>query len=73
MPIFPLFSEFSYSSMCTHKALQKLKEHVDLKRQCGYITMLNSHNRQRRRASDSTEWRGESADPSASECPAEIG
>lgn len=58
--------------MCTHKALQKLKEHVDLKHQCGYITMLNSHNRQRRRASDSTEWRGESADPSASECRAEI-
>lgn len=58
--------------MCTHKALQKLKEHVDLKRQCGYITMLNSHNRQRRRASDSTEWRGESADLSASECRAEI-
>lgn len=44
--------------MCTHKALQKLKGHVDLKRQCGYITMLNSHNRHRRRASDSAEWRG---------------
>lgn len=47
--------------MCTHKALLKLKEHVDLKRQCGYITMLNSHTRHRRRASDSAEWRGKSA------------
>lgn len=49
--------------MCTHKALQKLKEHVDLKRQCGYITMLNSHNRHRRRPSDSAECRGKSPDP----------
>lgn len=57
----PLSSEFSYSNMCTHKALLKLKEHVDLKRQCGYITMLNSHARHRRRASDSAEWRGKSA------------
>lgn len=47
--------------MCTHAALQQLKEHVDLKRQCGYITMLNSHNRHRRRASDGAEWRGTSA------------
>ena len=59
--------------MCTHKALQKLKEHVDLKRQCGYITMLNSHNRHRRRASDSAEWRGRSAGPRLSACPSEIG
>ncbi|CAF99367.1 unnamed protein product, partial [Tetraodon nigroviridis] len=54
-----LKAEFSYSNMCTHAALQQLKEHVDLKRQCGYITMLNSHNRHRRRASDSAEWRGD--------------
>ncbi|XP_003968984.1 protein FAM91A1 isoform X1 [Takifugu rubripes] len=54
-----LKSEFSYSNMCTHKALQKLKEHVDLKRQCGYVTMLSSHNRHRRRPSDSTECRGD--------------
>lgn len=51
-------AEFSYSNMCVHKALQKLKEHVDLEHQCGYITMLNSNNRHRRRPSDSTECRG---------------
>uniref|UniRef100_A0AAX7SZ14 Family with sequence similarity 91 member A1 n=1 Tax=Astatotilapia calliptera TaxID=8154 RepID=A0AAX7SZ14_ASTCA len=53
-----LKGEFSYSNMCVHKALQKLKEHVDLEHQCGYITMLNSNNRHRRRPSDSTECRG---------------
>ncbi|KAF6737828.1 Protein FAM91A1 [Oryzias melastigma] len=54
-----LKGEFSYSNMCVHKALQKLKEHVDLRHQCGYVTMLNSNNRHRRRASDSTECRGD--------------
>uniref|UniRef100_A0A8C9XMJ3 Family with sequence similarity 91 member A1 n=1 Tax=Sander lucioperca TaxID=283035 RepID=A0A8C9XMJ3_SANLU len=54
-----LKGEFSYSNMCVHKALQKLKENVDLEHQCGYITMLNSNNRHRRRASDSTECRGD--------------
>ncbi|AWP21683.1 putative protein FAM91A1 [Scophthalmus maximus] len=54
-----LKEEFSYANMCVHKALQKLKEHVDLEHQCGYITMLNSNNRHRRRASDSTECRGD--------------
>uniref|UniRef100_A0A7N8X7Z9 Family with sequence similarity 91 member A1 n=1 Tax=Mastacembelus armatus TaxID=205130 RepID=A0A7N8X7Z9_9TELE len=54
-----LKGEFSYSNMCAHKALQKLKEHVDLEHQCGYITMLNSNNRHRRRASDSAECRGD--------------
>ncbi|XP_070702648.1 protein FAM91A1 isoform X1 [Pempheris klunzingeri] len=54
-----LKADFSYSNMCTHKALLKLKEHVDLEHQCGYITMLNSNNRHRRRASDSTECRGD--------------
>uniref|UniRef100_A0A672YTN9 Family with sequence similarity 91 member A1 n=1 Tax=Sphaeramia orbicularis TaxID=375764 RepID=A0A672YTN9_9TELE len=48
-----LKGEFSYSNMCVHKALRKLKEHVDLEHQCGYITMLNSNNRHRRRLSDS--------------------
>uniref|UniRef100_A0A4W6CLY1 Family with sequence similarity 91 member A1 n=1 Tax=Lates calcarifer TaxID=8187 RepID=A0A4W6CLY1_LATCA len=48
-----LKGEFSYSNMCVHKALQKLKEHVDLEHQCGYVTMLNSNNRHRRRPSDS--------------------
>uniref|UniRef100_A0A672F8U5 Family with sequence similarity 91 member A1 n=1 Tax=Salarias fasciatus TaxID=181472 RepID=A0A672F8U5_SALFA len=52
-----LKGEFSYSNMCVHKSLQKLKEQVDLEHQCGYITMLNSNNRHRRRASDSTECR----------------
>lgn len=51
-------AEFSYSNMCTHKSLQTLKEHVDLEHQCGYITMLNSNNRHRRRASDSAECSG---------------
>lgn len=54
-----LKGEFSYSNMCTHKSLQKLKEHVDLEHQCGYITMLNSNNRHRRRASDTVECRGD--------------
>ncbi|XP_078123231.1 protein FAM91A1 isoform X1 [Sander vitreus] len=54
-----LKGEFSYSNMCVHKALQKLKENVDLEHQCGYITMLNSNNRHRRRGSDSTECRGD--------------
>ncbi|XP_047460583.1 protein FAM91A1 isoform X3 [Mugil cephalus] len=54
-----LKGEFSYSNMCVHKALQKLKGFVDLEHQCGYITMLNSNNRHRRRASDSTECRGD--------------
>uniref|UniRef100_A0A669B1C9 Family with sequence similarity 91 member A1 n=1 Tax=Oreochromis niloticus TaxID=8128 RepID=A0A669B1C9_ORENI len=57
-----LKGEFSYSNMCVHKALQKLKEHVDLEHQCGYITMLNSNNRHRRRPSDSTECRGNERD-----------
>uniref|UniRef100_A0A8C7X8F4 Family with sequence similarity 91 member A1 n=1 Tax=Oryzias sinensis TaxID=183150 RepID=A0A8C7X8F4_9TELE len=52
-----LKGEFSYSNMCVHKALQKLKEHVDLQHQCGYVTMLNSNNQHRRRGSDS-ECRG---------------
>ncbi|TDH04120.1 hypothetical protein EPR50_G00149160 [Perca flavescens] len=54
-----LKGEFSYSNMCVHKALKKLKENVDLEHQCGYITMLNSNNRHRRRTSDSTECRGD--------------
>uniref|UniRef100_A0A1A8GFP0 Family with sequence similarity 91, member A1 n=2 Tax=Nothobranchius korthausae TaxID=1143690 RepID=A0A1A8GFP0_9TELE len=54
-----LKGEFSYSNMCVHKALQKLKEHVDLEHQCGYITMLNSSNRHHRRASESGECGGE--------------
>uniref|UniRef100_UPI0037E8283A protein FAM91A1 isoform X2 n=1 Tax=Semicossyphus pulcher TaxID=241346 RepID=UPI0037E8283A len=54
-----LKADFSYSNMCTHKSLQMLKEQVDLEHQCGYITMLNSNNRHRRRASDSAECRGD--------------
>ena len=54
----PPHTDFTYSNMCVHKALQKLKDQVDLKHQCGYITMLNSNNRHRRRASDSNECRG---------------
>lgn len=53
-----LAAEFSYSNMCSHKSLQTLKEHVDLEHQCGYITMLNSNNRHRRRPSDSAECSG---------------
>uniref|UniRef100_A0A667WLF4 Family with sequence similarity 91 member A1 n=1 Tax=Myripristis murdjan TaxID=586833 RepID=A0A667WLF4_9TELE len=53
-----LKGEFSYSNMCVHKALRTLKEHVDLEHQCGYITMLNSNNRHRRRASDAADCRG---------------
>lgn len=54
-----LKGEFSYSNMCVHKALQKLKDFVDLEHQCGYVTMLNSNNRHRRRLSDGGECRGE--------------
>ncbi|XP_078123232.1 protein FAM91A1 isoform X2 [Sander vitreus] len=61
-----LKGEFSYSNMCVHKALQKLKENVDLEHQCGYITMLNSNNRHRRRGSDSTECRGGGLDTNGS-------
>uniref|UniRef100_A0A665U2P2 Family with sequence similarity 91 member A1 n=1 Tax=Echeneis naucrates TaxID=173247 RepID=A0A665U2P2_ECHNA len=53
-----LKGEFSCSNMCVHKALKKLKEHVDMEHQCGYITMLNSNNRHRRRPSDSAECGG---------------
>lgn len=52
-------AEFSYSNMCSHKSLQTLKEQVDLEHQCGYITMLNSNNRHRRRPSDSAECSGD--------------
>uniref|UniRef100_A0AAR2KL49 Family with sequence similarity 91 member A1 n=1 Tax=Pygocentrus nattereri TaxID=42514 RepID=A0AAR2KL49_PYGNA len=47
-----LKGEFSYTNMCVHKALKILRDKVDLKHQCGYITMLNCNNRHRRRASD---------------------
>lgn len=45
--------------MCVHKALLLLREKVDLEHQCGYITMLNPNNRHRRRASESSDGRGE--------------
>ncbi|XP_077363680.1 protein FAM91A1 isoform X1 [Festucalex cinctus] len=54
-----LKGEFSYANMCVHKALRKLREHVDLEHQCGYITMLNANNRHRRRPSDTMECRGD--------------
>ncbi|KAL3043868.1 hypothetical protein OYC64_003677 [Pagothenia borchgrevinki] len=54
-----LEGDFSHSNMCVHKALQKLKENVDLEHQCGYITMLNANNRHRRRPSEGNECRGE--------------
>ncbi|XP_075873440.1 protein FAM91A1 [Nelusetta ayraudi] len=54
-----LKAEFSYSNMCSHKSLRTLKEQVDLEHQCGYITMLNSNNRHRRRPSDSAECSGD--------------
>ncbi|XP_057684492.1 protein FAM91A1 [Corythoichthys intestinalis] len=54
-----LKGEFSYSNMCVHKALRKLREHMDLEHQCGYITMLNANNRHRRRPSDTLECRGD--------------
>ncbi|XP_049606776.1 protein FAM91A1 isoform X2 [Syngnathus scovelli] len=54
-----LKGEFSYSNMCVHKALGKLREHVDLEHQCGYITMLNANSKHRRRPSDTIECRGD--------------
>ncbi|KAM9775970.1 protein FAM91A1 isoform 2-T2 [Syngnathus typhle] len=53
-----LKGEFSYSNMCVHKALGKLREHVDLEHQCGYVTMLNANNKHRRWPSDTIECRG---------------
>ncbi|KAG5264528.1 hypothetical protein AALO_G00255230 [Alosa alosa] len=53
-----LKGEFSYSNMGVHKALQSLREHVDLEHQCGYVTMLNHNNRHRRRNSDVSDGRG---------------
>ncbi|XP_064835531.1 protein FAM91A1 isoform X2 [Oncorhynchus masou masou] len=55
-----LKGEFSSSNMCVHKALLLLREKVDLEHQCGYITMLNPNNRHRRRASESSDGRGDS-------------
>uniref|UniRef100_A0A4W5JJ81 FAM91 C-terminal domain-containing protein n=1 Tax=Hucho hucho TaxID=62062 RepID=A0A4W5JJ81_9TELE len=55
-----LKGEFSSSNMCVHKALLLLREKVDLEHQCGYITMLNPNNRHRRRASESSNSRGDS-------------
>ncbi|KAJ7991920.1 hypothetical protein DPEC_G00288870 [Dallia pectoralis] len=54
-----LKGEFSCSNMCVHKALLMLKEKLDLEHQCGYITMLNPNNRHRRRASQSSDGRGD--------------
>ncbi|KAF7669331.1 hypothetical protein LDENG_00196600 [Lucifuga dentata] len=54
-----MMGEFSYSNMCVHKALRKLKEQVDLEHQCGYVTMLNSNNRHRRRSSDAADCSGD--------------
>ncbi|KAM9775969.1 protein FAM91A1 isoform X2 [Syngnathus typhle] len=54
-----LKGEFSYSNMCVHKALGKLREHVDLEHQCGYVTMLNANNKHRRWPSDTIECRGD--------------
>uniref|UniRef100_A0A8C5B4G8 Family with sequence similarity 91 member A1 n=1 Tax=Gadus morhua TaxID=8049 RepID=A0A8C5B4G8_GADMO len=54
-----LKGEFSSSNMCVHKALRTLQESVDLKHQCGYITMLNPSNRHRHRESDANDCRGE--------------
>uniref|UniRef100_A0AAZ3PHL8 FAM91A1 n=1 Tax=Oncorhynchus tshawytscha TaxID=74940 RepID=A0AAZ3PHL8_ONCTS len=54
-----LKGEFSSSNMCVHKALLLLREKVDLEHQCGYITMLNPNSRHRRRASESSDGRGE--------------
>uniref|UniRef100_A0A674C1T3 Family with sequence similarity 91 member A1 n=1 Tax=Salmo trutta TaxID=8032 RepID=A0A674C1T3_SALTR len=54
-----LKGEFSSSNMCVHKALLLLREKVDLEHQCGYITMLNPNNRHRRRASESSDGRGD--------------
>uniref|UniRef100_A0AAZ3QIU4 FAM91A1 n=1 Tax=Oncorhynchus tshawytscha TaxID=74940 RepID=A0AAZ3QIU4_ONCTS len=54
-----LKGEFSSSNMCVHKALLLLREKVDLEHQCGYITMLNPNSRHRRRASESSDGRGD--------------
>uniref|UniRef100_A0AAY4CMV4 Protein FAM91A1 n=1 Tax=Denticeps clupeoides TaxID=299321 RepID=A0AAY4CMV4_9TELE len=56
-----LKGDFSYSNMCVHKALKTLREKVDLEHQCGYITMLNPHNRHRRRLSDASDGESELA------------
>ncbi|KAG7260182.1 hypothetical protein CRUP_030935 [Coryphaenoides rupestris] len=45
--------------MCVHKALRTLRQRVDLKHQCGYVTMLNPSNRHRHRDGDGADCRGE--------------
>ncbi|KAG7270205.1 LOW QUALITY PROTEIN: hypothetical protein CRUP_035937 [Coryphaenoides rupestris] len=51
--------EFSSSNMCVHKALRTLRQRVDLKHQCGYVTMLNPSNRHRHRDGDGADCRGD--------------
>ncbi|XP_073535945.1 protein FAM91A1 isoform X2 [Phyllobates terribilis] len=52
-----LQAEFSSHSMGVHKALQVLRERIDLEHFCGYITMLNpsSHHVSQRRLSDASD------------------
>ncbi|KAG8570178.1 hypothetical protein GDO81_011132 [Engystomops pustulosus] len=53
--------EFSIHNMGVHKALQVLRERMDLEHFCGYITMLNpsSHHVIHRRLSDTSDGKGE--------------
>ncbi|CAJ0918132.1 unnamed protein product [Ranitomeya imitator] len=56
-----LQAEFSSHSMSAHKALQVLRERMDLEHFCGYITMLNPsiHHVNQRRLSDASDGKGE--------------
>ncbi|KAM8966622.1 protein FAM91A1 [Pelodytes ibericus] len=56
-----LKGEFSSLNMAVHKALQTLRERVDLEHFCGYITMLNpaSHHVSHRRLSDVSDGKDE--------------
>ncbi|KAG9478687.1 hypothetical protein GDO78_012375, partial [Eleutherodactylus coqui] len=57
-----LKGEFSNHNMGIHKALEVLRERMDLEHFCGYITMLNpsSHHVSQRRLSDTSDGRDES-------------
>lgn len=52
---------FTRASMGAHKALQTLRDKVDLQHFCGYVTMLNASSQlASRKLSDASDERGES-------------
>jgi hypothetical protein len=57
--VISLFLEFTRVSMGVHKALQVLRNKVDLQHFCGYVTMLNASSQlASRKLSDASDERG---------------